>query len=460
VDRKPTDLISTAGAHEAIPVVPVTGDTLEETRRGDERLNRWVRAHGFEAKADTWLPCPDAQGRVERVLLGVDPDHPHRAFGAAARGLPAGLYHLGEGPVAVDPSAAALWWGLGAYRYTAYQDPGREPARWVVDAGVDTAAVAARIEAVWRTRDLVNTPASDLMPGHLAAAARDLAERFGATVEETVGEALVEAGYPMVHAVGRASHHAPRVVDLRWGRSGPRVTVVGKGVCFDSGGLDLKDARGMRLMKKDMAGAAQALGLARLVMARDLPVRLRVLIPAVENAVGGNAFRPGDVLRARDGRTVEIDNTDAEGRLILADCLAAAGEEEPELIVDFATITGEARVAVGTELPALFTPDDLLARDLLEQAAAADDPLWRLPLHDDYRYLLDSEVADIKNCASEPYAGAVTAALFLREFVPGETDWVHLDFMGWNLRDRPGRPKGGEAQGLLGVFAWLEQRYA
>ncbi len=455
----PEDLGLTTGVAGAVPVEPVTSETLEAHIQGDAPLARWVRAQGFEAREGRWLACPDAGGGLARVLLGVDPKRPNRAFGALARALPPGTYRLGEGAIAVDARAAARYWGLGAYRFTAYKAAERPPAQWVLSAE-HLEPVAHRLEAVWHTRDLINTPASELMPGQLAAAARDLAESFGATVEETVGEALVASGYPMVHAVGRASHHAPRVVDLRWGAASPLVVVVGKGVCFDSGGLDLKSAQGMRLMKKDMAGAAQALGLARLVMARGLPVRLRVLVPAVENAVAGNALRPGDVLRARNGRSVEIDNTDAEGRLILADCLAAVGEDEtPDLILDFATLTGAARVAVGTELPALFTPNDLLARDLMEQAEAEDDPLWRLPLHDDYRYLLDSDVADLKNCASEPYAGAITAALFLREFVPQGADWVHLDFMGWNLRERPGHPKGGEAQGLLGLFAWLESRY-
>ena len=453
-------LCAESQAQRAIPLLPVTEATLESVTGKEPASASWTQANGFRAEPGTWLVCPGEEGGVGRVLVGVDPEHAHRGFGALAHALPVGRYRLEntEG-VAVDPAQAALWWGLGAYRYTAYRTPARTAAEYVVPDEV-LEALRLRLEAVYGVRDLINTPAGDLMPGQLAAAAHDLAGRFGARITETVGEALVEAGYPLVYAVGRASHHAPRVVELRWGEAGPLVVVVGKGVCFDSGGLDLKNAQGMRLMKKDMGGAAHALGLARLIMGRALPVRLRVLVPAVENAVSGNALRPGDVIRARNGKTVEIENTDAEGRLILADCLAAAGEaEQPDLLVDFATLTGAARVAVGTEMPALFTPGDLLARDLMEQAAAADDPVWRLPLHDEYRYMLDSDVADLKNCSTEPYAGAITAALFLREFVPEGSDWVHLDFMGWNLRERPGHPKGGEAQGLLGLFAWLESRY-
>jgi len=453
-------LTTGAGERRAVPVEAVSAQTLQTHVAGEAPLRRWVAAQGFEAREGTWLGCPGPDGGLARVLVGVDEACPPRAFGALARTLPEGVYRLGDGAVAVDAGTAALYWGLGAYRYTAYKEEEAGcRALWMVpdaDAGV----VRRRLEAVYQVRDLINTPASDLMPGQLAAAARDLAEPFGAMVDEIVGEALAGAGYPMVYAVGQASHHAPRVVRLTWGRSGPLLAVVGKGVCFDSGGLDLKTAQGMRLMKKDMAGAAQALGLARLVMGADLPVRLQVWIPAVENAVAGNALRPGDVLRARDGTTVEIDNTDAEGRLILADCLAAAGEARPDLIVDFATLTGAARVALGTELPALFCSDEALARELAAVADEVDDPVWPLPLHTAYRYLLDSEVAQIKNCSSEPYAGAITAALFLRAFVPEAVPWVHLDFMGWNLRERPGHPKGGEAQGLLGLFAWLERRYA
>jgi leucyl aminopeptidase len=299
------------------------------------------------------------------------------------------------------------------------------------------------------------------MPEHLAEAMQALGQEFGATVEQIVGEELLTRNFPLIHAVGRASSHSPRLLDLRWGDpTHPKVTLVGKGVCFDSGGLDLKPSGAMRLMKKDMGGAATALGLARLIMSSGLRVRLRVLVAAVENAVAGNAFRPGDVLRSRQGLTIEIHNTDAEGRLILCDALAEAGTKRPDVMLDFATLTGAARVALGTEVPALFCNDDGLASGLLAAAEREQDPLWRLPLHSPYRDLLDSKIADIANVSESSYAGAITAALFLKEFVPAGIPWAHFDLMAWNLKTQPGRPEGGEAMGLRAVFAWLEQRYS
>ena len=298
------------------------------------------------------------------------------------------------------------------------------------------------------------------MPEQLATATQALGQAFGASVDQLIGDELLAQNYPLIHAVGRASAHPPRLLDLRWGDPGhPKITLIGKGVCFDSGGLDLKPSSAMRLMKKDMGGAATALGLARLIMSSGLPVRLRVLVAAVENAVAGNAFRPGDVLRSRRGLTVEIHNTDAEGRLVLCDALAEASDERPELMIDFATLTGAARVALGTDMPALFCNDDELANGLLTAAAQEQDPFWRLPLHRPYRDMLDSKIADLANASESSYAGAITAALFLQEFVPTDLPWVHFDLMAWNLKTQPGRPEGGEAMGLRALFAWLEQRY-
>ncbi|MFO1075179.1 MAG: leucyl aminopeptidase family protein, partial [Geminicoccaceae bacterium] len=310
-------------------------------------------------------------------------------------------------------------------------------------------------------RDLVNTPANDLGPEELAAAVQAVATQFGASCEVTVGEALLAANYPAVHAVGRAAARAPRLVDLRWGPAeAPKLTLVGKGVCFDTGGLDLKPSSAMLLMKKDMGGSAVMLALARCVMALELPVRLRLLIPAVENSVGGDAFRPGDILRMRNGSTVEITNTDAEGRLVLADTLSAADVEAPDLLIDASTLTGAARVAVGPELPALFTPDDALAEDLLQAGRAGFDPLWRLPLHAPYLSYMKSPVADLANAASKPFAGAITAALFLKEFVRQTGSWAHLDLFAWNDEARPGRPRGGEATGLRALLGLIEARLA
>jgi leucyl aminopeptidase len=299
-----------------------------------------------------------------------------------------------------------------------------------------------------------------MMPEHLAEAMLALGREFDASVKQIVGDELLTHHFPLIHAVGRASTHPPRLLDLRWGNpTHPKVTLLGKGVCFDSGGLDLKPSSAMRLMKKDMGGAATVLGLARLIMSAGLPVRLRVLVAAVENAVAGNAFRPGDVLRSRQGLTVEIHNTDAEGRLVLCDALAEAGAEQPEILLDFATLTGAARVALGTGVPALFCNDESMASELLAAAAREQDPCWRLPLHAPYREMLDSKIADIANASDSSYAGAITAALFLREFVPAGIPWAHFDSMAWNLKTQPGRPEGGEAMGLRAVFGWLEQRY-
>ena len=327
-------------------------------------------------------------------------------------------------------------------------------------ARADKSRVNAMAQAVSLVRDLINTPAEDMGPSELAAEARKLGRRFKADVKVITGNALLKQNYPTIHAVGRASDDAPRLIDLRWGRkSDPKVSIVGKGVCFDTGGLDLKSAAGMLRMKKDMGGGAHALGLASLIMALKLPVRLRMLVPAVENNVAGNSIRPLDVVKTRKGITVEIGNTDAEGRLVMCDALADADSEKPDLIVDFATLTGAARVAVGTDLAAMFTNSDELAADLEKAARAVNDPLWRMPLWQPYRKLLDSKVADINNVSEGGFAGAITAALYLQEFVGEGTAWAHFDIMAWNTMPRPGRPVGGEAQGLRAVFEMLERRY-
>jgi leucyl aminopeptidase len=350
---------------------------------------------------------------------------------------------------------------LGAYRFQRYKKSDQELPRLLLEEGSARLSMQDQVEAIYLVRDLINTPAADMMPEHLAAAAQALVEAFGAKLTQIVGDQLLASGYPAIHAVGRASAYAPRLIDLTWGEPNhPKLTLVGKGVCFDSGGLDIKSASGMRLMKKDMGGGAHALGLAQLIMASGLPVRLRVLIAAVENAIAGDAFRPGDILQSRGGLTIEIDNTDAEGRLILCDALAEAASEGPELIIDFATLTGAARIALGTELPGLFTNSEPVAEGLASAALAVRDPVWRLPLHAPYRQLLESEIADIANASPEPYGGAITAALFLQAFVPEACAWAHFDVMAWNTRPKPGRPKGGEAMGLRATYAYLCERFA
>jgi len=373
--------------------------------------------------------------------------------------LPEGSYRLAEG----DPGIAAFGWLVGQHRFTRYKRPKDERAGRVLLTS-DAAAIDALVrlaEATALVRDLVDTPPADMGPADLESIATELARKFGAKVEVTAGDALVK-GYPMIAAVGRAAspERGPRLIELYWGDAKhPRLAIIGKGVCFDSGGLDLKPAAGMRLMKKDMGGAAHALALARLIMGTKLPVRLHLLVPAVENAVSGGAYRPGDVLISRNGLTVEIDNTDAEGRLVLADAITKAAEDKPELILDFATLTGAARIALGPDLPAMFSNDEALAGDYEAAAKAVTDPVWRMPLWDGYDEMLKSEIADLANAPDSPLAGAVTAALFLRRFIPEGTLWAHLDTFAWHPVAKPGRPKGGEALGLRAAFALLEGRY-
>ena len=369
--------------------------------------------------------------------------------------LPEGIYR----PTQSWGTLSLLGWHLGAYRFTRYKQADRVPAQLAIADQALAARVTAFASAVYLTRDLINTPAGDLLPSDLAAATEQVAAERGATFREVVGDALLDAGYRTIHAVGRAASDASRLIELTWGPAdAPKITLVGKGICFDSGGLDIKPSSAMRTMKKDMGGAAQALGLAQLIMDLELPVRLRLLIAAAENAISGNAFRPGDIIETYSGRTVEIDNTDAEGRLVLCDALTLACEEAPALLVDFATLTGSARSAVGAEISAMFSNDDAVAAELQDCGSDVDDPVWRLPLHAPYRAMLKSAVADTLNSAPSPFAGAITAALYLEDFV-GETPWVHFDLMAFNTRSRPGRPEGGEAMALRAVFELLERRY-
>lgn len=360
-----------------------------------------------------------------------------------------------------DTTLLCTGWALGTYRFDRYlKDAAEARARLVWPDGADRKQVTALAEGINLARNLINTPADDMGPSELEAAAREVAKRFGGKAHSIVGDDLLAQNHPMIHAVGRASDDPPRLIDMTFGdEDAPKVTLVGKGVCFDTGGLDLKPASGMELMRKDMGGAATVLGLAHVLLSLQAPIRLRVLIPAVENAVAGNAFRPGDILQTRQGITVEIGNTDAEGRLILGDALTLASEEKPDLLIDFATLTGAARVAVGTEISAYFTRSDELGDEVMFSGRAAGDPTWRLPLHQGYRHLLDTPFADINNAGSGRFAGATTAALFLQEFVGDPDKWVHFDIMAWNSRDRAGRPKGGEAMGLRAMLHLIMERY-
>lgn len=447
---------------QATPLTLITQNELSAWLATQSAVTKqWVQATGFLAKPDSICLVPDHQGRVSQVLAGVSKLEDFWAASGLAIALPVGDYQL-QG--ITDPRLSqqiALAWGLGAYQFSRYKEPSQTVARLVL-SGSDWDQVTNLLTSIYLVRDLINTPAEDMGPEQLAEIAVKLAHEFSATVTQIIGSDLKDENYPAIYAVGRAAAAAPRLIDLRWGkRSAPRVTLIGKGVCFDTGGLDIKSATGMLLMKKDMGGAAHALGLARLIMAAKLPIQLRVLIPAVENAISAAAYRPGDVLETRQGLTVEITNTDAEGRLILADTLTEASAEQPELMIDFATLTGAARVALGPDLPALFCNEDRLAQDILRHAELAKDPAWRMPLHTPYRPMLDSRIASLCNAAiADGYAGAITAALFLQEFVPEHQAWVHIDLMAWNLRSRPGRPEGGEAMTLRAIFGYLKERYA
>ncbi len=442
---------------DVIPLEQVHVDQFTLWRNGQSPVARaWIERSDFKARAGQNVWLPDDTGLPKRLAIGWNGRNDLSTLGDLPWKLPEGTYAAD----ADFDEGALIGFGLGAYKFTRYKSNDRKPARLVIHDAALRSRVESVVEACCLARDLINTGADDLLPSALAAQVLATGAKLGATVEITTGDALLTKGYRTIHAVGRAADDPPCLIDLRWGDpAAPRLTIVGKGVCFDSGGLDLKPASGMRTMKKDMGGAAIALGLAQLIMTRRLPVRLRLLIPAVENAISGNAYRPGDVIRTYAGTTVEIDNTDAEGRLVLCDAMALAIEENPDLMIDFATLTGAARSAVGAEISAMFATKDQTAEQLYSAGVKADDPVWRLPLHAPYEDMLRSSVADIVNSPSSPYGGAITAALFLKKFV-GDTEWVHFDTMAFNTRTRPGRPEGGEAMGLRAVFTYLQDRYA
>lgn len=420
----------------------------------------WVNAQGFEAKTGAHIVLPNEEGEISRVVLITDGAWDIWSLSKMAASLPKGLYQLVEKLDAETATHAAIGWALASYKFDRYKSSEKKFADLLLPDNADGDEVARLVHAITLARDLINTPAADMGPKALEAAASQVAGEFEARQMNVVGDDLLTYHYPMVHAVGRASDEAPRLIDMVWGDSEhPKITIVGKGVCFDTGGLDLKPSAAMLTMKKDMGGAANALALAYLIMDANLPVRLRVLIPAVENSVSGNAYRPGDVLTSRSGKTVEIGNTDAEGRLVMADAITAADEEEPELLIDMATLTGAARVAVGAEIAATLTDDDELYALIEKSARSVKDPVWRLPLWDDYRSMIDSPIADINNSGNSPFAGATTAGLFLKEFVQKSKSWVHFDIMAFNNRDRPGRPQGGEAMGVRALYKVIKDKY-
>jgi leucyl aminopeptidase len=422
-----------------------------------EFTRNWLTSQSFQGRATQFAQLPDAGGQCNRVVAVIGGDTPY-AIAHLPKLLPKGHYHrCPHSTAALSTDNLLLGWGLGAYRFERYLAK-TEPA--ILHAEGQSARAESVLTASLEVRDWINTPTEHMGPDELEQAVRAIGADFQAKVSSICGEELLVENFPTIHAVGRAAHRAPRLIRLDWGDDAhPHVVLCGKGVCFDTGGLNIKAADGMRNMKKDMGGAAHALGLARLLMQNTVPVRLTLLIAAVENAIAGNAFRPGDVITTRQGLSVEIDNTDAEGRLVLADALALAGELKPDLIMDFATLTGAARIALGPDLPALFSNQDAVARDYLAAGESEHDPLWQMPLWQPYLGYLKSNVADLANSGASKMAGCMTAALFLQRFVPTETAWMHLDVYSWNDSERPGKPAGGEAQGLRAAFRFLQKKY-
>src|SRR5437868_744751 len=454
----------TAPSTSAIPITFVSKATWNEVSAAlPAQARQFAQANGFAAKPGECLTLPAPDGQIAQVLFGLEDESAkwRDLFrpGQLPSLLPPGVYRFANAPH--DTRLAALAFALGSYRFAGYRKAEARDVRLIPPEGIDVADIARIAESAVLARDLINTPANDMGPAELALAAQAIAERFDASFACTIGEELKAQNFPLVHAVGMASPRAPRLIEFLWGDPAhPKVTLVGKGVCFDTGGLDLKPSTGMLIMKKDMGGAANVLALAQMVMDARLKVRLRVLIPAVENAVSGNAFRPLDIFRSRKGTSVEIGNTDAEGRLVLADALALACEDKPDLLIDLGTLTGAARVALGPDLPPFYTNDEKLALDLARFAKQENDPLWRLPLWPGYDAWLDSKVADINNAPSGTFAGSITCALFLRRFVEGAKTWLHVDIYGWTPSAKPARPEGGECQAARAIFGLLGERYA
>ncbi len=453
-----------AASDTALPLQPVADAALAAALESLGAMAQGLaEGEGFKARPGQTLRLPGPDGRTARVLLGLGAAPKVESFRAAAARLPAGDYRLEAVPEGLDPTEAAIAWGLGTYRFDRYKPAKEGPARLVLPEGANEAEARAVVHACALARDMINTPANDMGPLQIETIAREIAEQFGARISVVTGQDLLTENYPAIHAVGRAAvpHRAPRMIEISWGDAGdPLVAIVGKGVVFDTGGLDIKPSSGMRLMKKDMGGGAHALALGRLVMALGLPVRLAVLVPVAENAISGDAMRPGDVIASRKGLSIEIGNTDAEGRLILADALARAAELNPALTLDMATLTGAARVALGPQVIPFFTADEALAADIAAASLAAADPLWRLPLWSGYEEAIDSDIADLKNDPDGwAQAGAMTAALFLKRFAP-EGPWAHLDIFAWNPKGRPGFPTGAEAQAIRALLRVIRSRFS
>ncbi len=424
-------------------------------------IKSWVRATGFLGRAGDYKIIPDVNGNIAKVIFMISQEPYYLSFGSLAA-LPEGVYEVSGPSVDKLINQIAIAWGFGNYSFSNYKKFPTKSAKLFIPENADIDHIQRSCVATFLVRDLINTPTSDMGPKNLAMAAKKVADLFKASFTEIVGDDLLSLNFPTIHAVGRGSVNPPRLIDIQWGEQhAPRVTLVGKGVCFDTGGLNIKPPSNMRYQKKDMGGGAHVLALGQMIMSAQLPIRLRILIPAVENSISGSAYLPGDIIKTRKGLTVEISNTDAEGRLILCDALYEAVQDKPDLLIDIATLTGAARTAVGTDIAALFSNRDELADDLLRISESEQDPMWRLPLYKQYRKQLESPVADLCNASLALYSpGAIIAALFLNEFVTDDIPWVHLDIMGWNMKSRAGQPEGGEAQCIRALFRYLQNRYS
>ena len=455
----------TQSSNDAIEIIPLTSKELESWLKSqDEATQNFVKAQGFKASANSYIAVPDEKGQTKLVIAGYAEDDILYRFSKIAADLPEGTYKINDSAKQMneaDATQAAIGWALGQYKFDKYlTKKNGKTNTLVMPAKAKKTEVESTVKAVTLVRDLVNTPANDMSPAALQAAAEELANEFNAKSKTIIGDELLKQNFPLVHAVGRANEEDPRLVDITWGdENNPKVTLVGKGVTFDTGGLNIKSGGSMSLMKKDMGGAAHVLGLARMIMENNLPVRLRVLVPIAENSISDEAFRPSDVIKSRKGLTVEIENTDAEGRLILADALTEASTEKPDLLIDFATLTGAARVALGPDVPPFFTDDKGLATDFMEAGEKNQDPVWQLPLWKDYIDMLSSTVADICHTGAGGQAGSITAALFLQHFVDEDIKWAHFDTWAWRKSNRPGRPKGGDAIGMRTAYDVIKKRF-
>lgn len=451
------DCFATQQTKKAIPIILIEKNEYNGwLTKQPQVTKKWLTSSGFRGEAGQLSIIPDKLGNIVQVLYCVNEKQNFWNLGGLPYFLPEGVYKI---PLAKNYTHQCIAWGLGAYQFTQYKKPTRKPAQLILEKSHQR-DVENIVKSIYLVRDLINTPTEAMGPSELAAATKVFSKQFKTTIKQTIGNDLLKQNFPCIHMVGRASNDAPRLIDLRWGnKKHPKVTLVGKGVCFDSGGLDIKPSSAMLLMKKDMAGAAHVLGLAQMMISAKLPIYLRVLIPAVENVISGNAYRPGDIVRSRKGLTIEIGNTDAEGRVILADAITAAVSENPDLLIDIASLTGAARVALGTDLPAMFSNQAAVAKEIIAHGNKQQDFVWPLPLFTQYRESLNSNIADINNNSSDPYGGAITAALFLKEFVPDTIPWLHFDLMAWNSKTRPGRPAGGEAMALRALFSYLSNRF-